>query len=130
MEEFKFNNQDEIFEFLTENFTTDYLFDKLDLTLSEFDDYVLQKEVEERGYYCFEDEYDIKNYVEDSMDCYVFDRVSAIEEWVKENGNCPLIFEDHKSHIAPNYREETLELVEKLSQEKGWEWIHDALIKC
>lgn len=130
MEEFKFSNQDEIFNFLTENFTTDYLFDKLDLTLSDFDDYDLQEEVEGRGYYYFEDEYDIKNYVEDGMDCYVFDRESEIEEWVKENGNWPDIFENHKSHIAPNYREETLELVEKLSQENGWEWIHEKLTKC
>lgn len=126
MEEFKFNNQDEIFEFLTENFTSDYLFDKLDLTLSDFDDYQLQKEVEERGYYYFEDESDIKDYVEDDMNCYVFKTEDHLIEYIEDNGYVPNLYND-KTQISPNYREVTLEFIEHLSTDKGWEWIYETL---
>lgn len=129
-EKFKFLAEKEIFEFISDKYTTGQIMDKFDIDLSDFDDRSLEREIDKRGYYYFEDEYDIRNYVEDDMDCYVFDRPSEIEEWFKENGEWPTIFENHKSHIASNYREETLDLIERLSEEKGWEWIHDTLIKC
>ena len=123
--ELNFKTEDELLDYVHENYSFNDKFD-----MSELDDSDLENEVEKRGNYYFEDEYDISNYVEDDMDCYVFDRPSEIEEWFKENGEWPTIFENHKSHIASNYREETLDLIERLSEEKGWEWIHDTLIKC
>ena len=123
--ELKFKTEEELLNYIRENYSLNDIFD-----MSEIDDSDLENEVESRGNYYFEDEYDIKNYVEDDMDCYVFDRPSEIEDWVKMNGNWPVIFENHKSQIASNYREETLDLIERLSEEKGWEWIYEKLTNC
>jgi len=122
MEKLTFNSKEEIFEYLINEYLSVDLIKHGCVAISDYDDSVLSEEVQARGYYYFEDESDIKNYAEDSMDLYVFDRDCEIIDWVKENSTEL----DELTTSAPvgMYRPDCIELINKIAEEHGWEWLH------
>ena len=117
-----FKSKEEMFTFLYESAFGRELIDECVCDLENFTDREINREVERRGYYYFEDESDIKNYAEDSMDLYVFDRDYEIIDWVKENSST----DDELTTSAPVgiYRSDCIDLINKIAEEHGWEWLH------
>ncbi len=69
----RFNTNAELFDFLQVNFEGRTLINNDVCNIEDFTDNEIEKEVKARRYYYFEDESDIQDYVEDSMNLYVFD---------------------------------------------------------
>lgn len=120
---FTFETEDELKTFVT----TNNIFE-----LSDFDDCDLIDELEQNGYVIFKTEREIKDYVEDDMGYdYLFQHESDVIEYVKDNHliDFSLCFNDSKE-INSIYKEDAIELIEKLSIDKGWQWIIEKLKSC
>lgn len=122
MENLTFNSKAQIFDWLSQEDYGRTLIDAGIVELDQLTDKELEAAVEARGYYYFETESDIEDYVEDSMDKYVFDDESDIEEWAKENSE----FYNELTTSAPvgMYRSDCIDLINKIAEEHGWEWLH------
>ena len=125
MEKLTFNSNEEIFEYLNDECLSVDLINNDCVSISDFSDSVIGKEVEARGYHYFEDESDIETYIEDSMGKYVFNDESDIQDWVSEN----IYSEDELTTSAPvgMYRSDCIGLINDLVEEHGWEWLHRRL---
>jgi len=121
----RFNTNQELFEYLNEECLSTDLITNNCVSISDFDDSAVEKEVEARGYYYFEHESDIKDYVEDDMNLYVFGQDSEIIDWIKENTD--ELEELTTSAPAGMYRTDCISLVNEIVEEHGWEWFHRRL---
>lgn len=120
---FTFETEDELKTFVA----TNNIF-----KLSDFNNSDLADELEANGYYVFKNEREIKDYIKDKMGYdYLFQRKSDVLEYVKDNHliDFSLSF-NNSTEINSIYKEDAIELIEKLSIDKGWQWIIEKLKSC
>lgn len=121
----RFNSKEELFEFIQVNYEGRTLIDNEVCNIENFTDVELEREVEARGYYYFEDDSDIETYVEYSMDKYIFDSESDIIDWVKLN--CSDFDELTTTASTGMYKSDCISLINDIAEKNGWEWLHRKL---
>jgi hypothetical protein len=125
MEKLTFNSNEEIFDWLSQEDYGRTLVDNGIIEMDDLTDNELEEAVGARGYYYFESETDIENYVEDVMGKYVFDRPDDVVDWAKENSDD---FDELTTSASVGmYRSDCIELINKIVEEHGWEWFHRRL---